>query len=180
MNINASLIHFVLHSFSLCSHQSTCDLPLICISLSIFLCLFSSMQQLLLLQSCVCLLSPPTCLFLYPAFSFIHILLPQQQQSCPIERELFLIIIPLSHSICIPLDFLPLGISLLSLPLSPYIHSSHFLHWCLPVSSFSPFVHVRLIARLSSSPIHTLQFLYFSLSPSCFFLFPPAKSCNEV
>lgn len=114
-------------------------------------------------------------------FSFIHILLLQQQRTV-ISKELalFLIIIFLPASICIPLALPSLGISLLSFPPSPYSPSLFLLvPSCL--FFFLSFAHVRLIALPlllpnSFSPVS----LYFSFSLSCFFLFSPAKSCNEV
>lgn len=125
------------------------------------------------------LLSFPThtpVLSVLPFHSFIFYCLNSNSQSRPIELELFLI---LSACICIPLAFLPLGILLLSLPLSP--SSPPSLCVLVPSCLFLFFPLLMCASLLSSSsPIRSLQFLYFSLSRSCFFPFPPAKSCNEV
>lgn len=118
--------------------------------------------------------------------SFIFYCLNSNRQNHPTEPELFLIIIFLPASICIPLAFLPLGILLLSLPLSPCTPPSlsmlepsclFLLSFFSPLSLFACAPHC---SPISSSPIRSLRFLYFSFSPTCFFLFPPAKSCNEV
>lgn len=58
--------------------------------------------------------------------------------SHPIELELFLIIIFLVASICIPPAFLPKGISLLSLTLSPHTPPSF---WLVPSRLFSCAIH---------------------------------------
>lgn len=154
------------------------------ISQARLLCLWGAMQQLLLLQSYLGLLSPPTRCSRCAPFSFIHILLPQRQQPViPIKPELFLIIIFRVASICIPLGFLPLGISLLSLPLSPHtllLLLLLSLRWCRPVSSlFSPpFAHVQFIALpLLPNSFLSSFFLFFCLVSFCL---PPAKSSNEV
>lgn len=116
------------------------------------------------------LLSFPTHtpLFLCPAFSFIHILLPQQRQSPPIELELFLIIISWTlHSSIFPSsgDFTFISSSFT-------VHSSLFLCWCLPVSSFFPSF---MCASLLSSPPPQFTPYSFFISPSVWlvsFCFP--------
>ena len=70
---------------------------------------------------------PHSLLSVLPFHSFIFYCLNSGRHSRPIELELFLIIIFLPASICIPLALLPLGILLLSLPLSPWTPPSlHF------------------------------------------------------
>lgn len=145
-------------SFCLCLCQSTYNPAPLFISRSTFLCLLGSMQQLLLLQSYPCVLPPPTLpLFLCPAFSFIHILLAQQQQSRPIELERSLIIISISLCFYLHSSIFPSCGDFTFISSSFALHSSLFLRWCLSVSSFFyPLIHVRLIALLSSSPIRAL------------------------
>lgn len=106
------------------------------------LCLFGSVQQLPLLQSRRCRFPPPTLFSPRAPFSFIHSYFTAAQSS---HRAWALshYNLPHSPSICVPLVFLPLGILLLSLPLSPCTPP---LCWCLPVSSFFLFALVCLIA----------------------------------
>lgn len=133
------------------------------------------MQQLLLLQSCLRFLSPPTLFFHCAPFSFIHSYFTASTatESSHRARALPHYNLSRSASICIPLAFLPLGILLLSLPLSPCAPPSLCLslRWCHPVSSFFLLAHVRLIGLPILLP-NSLCFLYFSLSLVSFCL-PP-------
>lgn len=128
---------------------------------------------------------PPPTLFSLCFFFHSFIFYCLNSNSHHIALELFLIITSLSASICIPLASLSLGISLLSLPLSPctppYRALSLSLCWCLPVSPLFLLAHVRLIALPLLLPYSFSSFsLFFSLALTCFFLIPSAKSCNEV
>lgn len=113
--------------------------------------------------------------------SFIHILLLQQQQTESFHRfgrELLLIIIFPSASICIPLAFLPLGDF-------TFISSSFTLYSSLCVGAFLSLPSVFFTCAphctpfSSSSSIRSLHFLYFSFVLFYFF-FRSQKSCNEV
>lgn len=86
------------------------------------------------------LLSFPTHTLLLLCSFFIHSYFTASTAivSHPIELELFLIIIFLVASICIPPAFLPKGISLLSLTLSPHTPPSF---WLVPSRLFSCAIH---------------------------------------
>lgn len=174
---------FVLHSRSAPISQCMI-LPPIFISQSASFVFLGSVQQLPLLQSCLCFLSPPTLPSPSASFSFIHILLPQQQQTQSSHRAGALPRYNLSlcfylHSSSFPssgdFTFISCFFHPALLPLSVLVPSCLFLFFFL--RSCAPH------CSLSSSQIHLSTgslFLSFSLSPSCFFLFPPTKSCNEV
>lgn len=111
--------------------------------------------------------------------SFIFYCLNSDGQSRLPESELFLIITSLSASICIPLAFLPLGILLLSLPLSqrtpppslpPSLALSLTARRCLPVSSFSFWRSCAPHCSPSPPPQFALFCFFISLSRSlsCF------------
>lgn len=114
------------------------------------------------------LLSFPTHTLLLLCSFFIHSYFTASTAivSHPIELELFLIIIFLVASICIPPAFLPKGISLLSLTLSPLTPPSF---WLVPSRLFSCAIHS------SSSPPSQFVSLWFFFSFSVLFLsvFPP-------
>lgn len=86
------------------------------------------------------LLSFPTHTLLLLCSFFIHSYFTASAAivSHPIELDLFLIIIFLVASICIPPAFLPKGISLLSLTLSPHTPPSF---WLVPSRLFSCAIH---------------------------------------
>lgn len=115
------------------------------------LCLFRSVQQLPLLQSCPCFQStpPPTLPSLCALFSFIHILLPQQRQTQSSHRAGALPHYNLSpffylHSSCFASsgDFTFISSSFtLNSSLPPFLCVGAFLSLL-----FFPLAHVRLIA----------------------------------
>lgn len=161
--INVASTHLC-PSFSLRSHQSTYDPPPIFISL---LCLFGSMQQLLLLQSCFCFRSPPTLPSLCAPFSFIHILLPQQQQTDSSHRAGALPYYNLSLCFYLHSSSFPSSGDFTFISSSFTLHSSLSLCWCLPVSSFfSSSSSLLMCASLLS-----LLLLPNSLSSFSLFLF---------
>lgn len=154
------------------------------------LCLFRSVQQLPLLQSCPCFLStpPPTLPSLCALFSFIHILLPQQRQTQSSHRAGALPHYNLSpcfylHSSCFASsgDFTFISSSF---TLNSSLPPSISLCRCLSVSSlFSPRSCAPHCSPFPPPPQFALYSLFISrpLSLSlASFSFLTAKSCNEV
>lgn len=163
---------FVLQ-FSLRSHQSMYDPPPIFIFQSISFVFLRSVQQLLLLQSCLCFLSPPTLPSHCAPFSFIHILLPQQQSTESSRRAAALphydpFLRFYLHSSSFPSS----GDLLLSLPLSPCTPPSFSCVGAFLSLLFFP----RSCAPHCSPPPPQFALSTFFISPSLrlvSFCFPP-------
>lgn len=176
--INVASTHLC-PSISLRSHQSTYDPPPVFISQCtsfVFLGLcnsfFSSNHASAFFPH------PHSLLSVLLFHSFIFYCLNSNRQNRPIELELFLIIIFLPASICIPLAFLPLGILLLSLPLSPCTPPSLYVGAFLSLPFFFLPSSLMCASLLSLSPppkfVLSSLFLSFSLSLSpVSFCFPP-------
>lgn len=132
-----------------------------------------SVEQLLLLQSCLCFLSPHPFSFLSLLLFHSFIFYCLDSNSHHIALELFLIITPLSASTCIPLASFSLGISLLSLPLSPCTPPYHCLSLCIGAFLPPPFfllAHVCLSALplLLPSSFSSFSLIFRSLSLASF------------